>query len=404
MQVYMGIDWSSKKHDIVITDEKGKRLSAGVMEHSQQGFAKLEQMRKQLGVAPEACRVGLETAHTMLIDYLWQSGYENLYVIHPKIVNKSRERYRQSGAYDDQSDAYVISDLLRTDGHRFVPWRPGSPLLQELRTSVSFAQFLTKQSTMQANRLEAILRRYYPAARQLFSWPSPIACHFLLAYPTPAASRVLSYEAFCTFIKAHGHTQSRKWFKIDECLQDDYPQATPAVIAAGQAEAQPLAQMLLNTLTTKKQTLAQLQTLFQQHADAPIFASLPGAGELLAPALLVKFGEDRARFPTAASVQMLAGTAPITKRSGNTKRVLFRRACDKSFRYFAQQFARTSLATSDWALAYFQAATQRGLDHNHALRALGNRWLSITWKLWVNRKPYDETYHLQQRFARRRVH
>lgn len=369
------------------------------MEHNEKGFAKLEQMRKRLGVMQAECVIGLETAHTILIDNLWQSGYEHLRVIHPNIVNKSRERYRQSGAYDDQSDAFVISDLLRTDGHRFVPWHPGSPLLQEMRRSVSFAQFLTKQSTMKANRLEAILLRYYPAARSLFSWPSPIACHFLLAHPTLEAGCALTYTAFCDFLKAHGHTQSQTWLKIYEALQADYPQAAPAVVAASQAEALPLAQMLLSTLTAKKQALAHLNTLFAQHEDASIFASLPGAGELLAPALLVKFGEDRARFPTAASVQMLAGTAPITKRSGKRKRVLFRRACDKSFRYFTQQFARTSLGNSEWALAYYQDALHRGLDSHHALRCLANRWLSIIWKMWIDHTPYDETYHLQQRLS-----
>lgn len=403
MQVYIGIDWSSKKHDVVITDEAGTQVSAGVLEHSQKGFAKLEQMRKRLGVSQSECVIGLETAHTILIDYLWQTGYEEVRVIHPNIVNKSRERYRQSGAYDDQSDAYVISDLLRTDGHRFVPWCPGSSLLQKMRTTVSFAHFLTKQSTMQANRLEAALRRYYPATRHLFSWPSQIACHFLLAYPTPEAACALSYESYCDFLRTHGHTQSRTWFKSYDKLHSDYPQAAPAAVAAGQAEALPLAQMLLTTLKSKQQTLAHLQMLFNQHEDAPIFASLPGAGRLLAPALLVKFGEERARFPDASSVQMLAGTAPITKSSGKFKRVSFRRACDKSFRYFVQQFALNSLKESDWAYAYYQAATQRGLRHNQAFRSLGNRWLSIIWKMWLDRTPYNEAYHLQQRLARRRA-
>lgn len=68
------------------------------MEHSQSGFAKLDQMRQRLGVTQIVCN-WLETAHTLLIDYLWQSGYADLRVIHPNIVNKSRERYRQSGAY-----------------------------------------------------------------------------------------------------------------------------------------------------------------------------------------------------------------------------------------------------------------------------------------------------------------
>ena len=402
MKVYIGIDWSSKKHDIVITDEGGKCISAGVMEHSQKGFTKLEQMRRRLEIKRSECVIGLETAHTLVIDHLWQSGYEELRVIHPNIVNKSRERYRQSGAYDDQSDAYVLSDLLRTDGHRFTPWRPGSPLLQEMRTTVSFAHFLTKQSTMQANRLEAVLRRYYPAMRDLFSWPSQIACHFLLAHPTPEDASLLSYESYCEFLRTHGHTHSRTWLKSFDTLNADYPRATPAIVAASQAEALPLAQMLLATLKSKRQTLAHLQTLFQKHEDASIFASLPGAGKLLAPALLVKFGEERARFPSASTVQMLAGTAPITKRSGKRKRVSFRRACDKSFRYFVQQFALNSLKESDWAYAYFQAATQRGIRSNQAFRSLGNRWLSIIWKMWVDRTPYDEAYHLQQRLARHR--
>ncbi|MBV7339971.1 IS110 family transposase [Chloroflexi bacterium TSY] len=77
--------------------------------------------------------VGLETAHNLLIDYLWSSGYKNVYVVPPNVVNKSRERYSQSGAHNDKSDAYVIADLLRTDVHRFYPWSPGSELLQQMR-------------------------------------------------------------------------------------------------------------------------------------------------------------------------------------------------------------------------------------------------------------------------------
>ena len=246
MTVYIGIDWSRKKHDIVITDESGKRISSGVLEQSQAGYAKLEQMCEQLQVSRTECRVGLETAHTLLIDYLWQQGYEQVFVIHPNIVNRSRERYRQSGAYNDQSDAYVISDLLRTDGHRFTAWQPGSELLQTLRRETSLAHFLTRQSTRQANRLEAILLRYYPVARQLFSWPSPIVCHFVMTYPTPQASQALSYDEFCQFLKSHRHTQSRTWVTLYDRLHASQPKASAAVVAACQEEAKALAQMLLH--------------------------------------------------------------------------------------------------------------------------------------------------------------
>lgn len=50
-----------------------------------------------------------------------------------------------------------------------------------------------------------------------------------------------------------------------------------------------------------------IESVSHQHADAPLFASLPGAGPRLAPSLLAEWGDDRDRYPGAASVQELAG-------------------------------------------------------------------------------------------------
>jgi len=91
------------------------------------------------------------------------------------------------------------------------------------------------------------------------------------------------------------------------------------------------------------QAIAQLEAWFDQHPDAFIFKSMPGAGDLLAPGLLVKFGDHRDRFPTAGEVQALAGTCPVTVRSGKRKLVKFRQGCDREFRHFAVQFARAQV-------------------------------------------------------------
>jgi hypothetical protein len=40
------------------------------------------------------------------------------------------------------------------------------------------------------------------------------------------------------------------------------------------------------------QAITQLDAGFDQHPDAFIFKSLPGTGDLLAPGLLVKFGDE----------------------------------------------------------------------------------------------------------------
>ncbi|MBV7339754.1 IS110 family transposase [Chloroflexi bacterium TSY] len=40
---------------------------------------------------------------------------------------------QSGGARTDESDAYTIAELVRTDVHRFYPWHPGSELLQQMR-------------------------------------------------------------------------------------------------------------------------------------------------------------------------------------------------------------------------------------------------------------------------------
>jgi transposase len=153
-------------------------------------------------------------------------------------------------------------------------------------------------------------------------------------------------------------------------------------------------------IQAKKRALKELRVLFEAHPDYLVFNSLPGAGDLLAPALLAKFGDDRRRFPTPASVQALAGTCPVTEASGKWKVIKFRFACDREFRHTAQQWARCSLKQSVWANAYYEQVRPHCRSKSHAYRCLANRWLAIAWKLWQSREPYDEAYHLHQRALR----
>jgi transposase len=162
-------------------------------------------------------------------------------------------------------------------------------------------------------------------------------------------------------------------------------------------EAVQLATLLLRTVRAKNSMLRELKMLFEQHPDHDIFDSLPGAGKFLAPALLVKFGDDRQRFSSPAGVQALAGTCPVTDTSGKRRVIKFRRACDREFRDIAQKWAITSKPESLWATLYWEQVRPRCSSDSHAYRCLANRWLAIVWKLWQTGEVYDEAYHLQQR-------
>jgi hypothetical protein len=58
-------------------------------------------------------------------------------------------------------------------------------------------------------------------------------------------------------------------------------------------------------------------------------------------------------------------------------------------RALAQECARRS----PWAQTYYQQQRSRGKSHACAIRALGQRWLKILWKMWLSNSPYNPDFH-----------
>ena len=128
--------------------------------------------------------------------------------------------------------------------------------------------------------------------------------------------------------------------------------------------------------------------------DYPLFASLPGAGSILAPRLLVAFGEQRERYGSAAELQNYAGVAPVLERSGNKCWIHWRLACPTFLRQTFVEWAGSTIPRSFWAGAYYQRQRAKGCSHQAALRALAYKWIRIVYRCWQTRTPYDESVYL----------
>lgn len=408
MQVYIGIDWSEDKHDVSFMNLAGVEIASLTIPHSLDGFVQLDATRRKLELAPCDCVVGLETAHNLFIDYLWSQEYPQVYVLPPSVVKSNRGRYGQSGAKDDRSDARLIADILRTDCGRLQPWHPDQLLTRQMQAKLSLILHLTHQTTRLANRLRAVLLRYYPGAVRVFKsgLTSQIAPEFVLAYPTPAEAQALSYAEFDGFARRHAYPHRQELPGCFARLQAAYPLASPQTVLVYHKEAKLLARLLLETTRAKLSELAELQVLYRQHPNYAIFASLPGMGKLIGPGQLVKFGDDRQRFPNPQSVQALAGTCPVTDRSGKRRTVRFRYSCDKEWRYLCHAWglALVNNTQAPIAVAYFERIRPHCHSDRHAYRCVANRWLAIAWKLWYTGQIYNEAYHFQQRAARSKPH
>lgn len=127
------------------------------------------------------------------------------------------------------------------------------------------------------------------------------------------------------------------------------------------------------------------------HADSSVFASLPGAGQRLAPRLLAEWGDDRARYGSGRKVQALAGTAPVPKESGNYRHAKRRTACLKPLRNALYQFAWQSTRYEPWAKEYYHHKRAQGKSHSVAVRALSNTWVRILFRMWQTHQSYERT-------------
>jgi transposase len=401
MLVYIGIDWSEQKHDLAFMNEKGGLIEHTTIPHTWDGLMRIDRMCKSIGVSEQECLIGIETSHNLLIDYLLSKGYTKIYVIPPSMVKDCRGRFGASKARTDQSDAHLLADILRTDRSRLHCWQPDTILTQQIRAQVCQINFLTEEIIRIGNRLRTILLRYYPAALQVFSsLDAAITLAFIQAFPNSELATQLSFSEFQAFARQHHYPCPKQLPAAFARLHQSYPQPSQATTIIFQPQACLLAKILLELVHTKNVSLTELQITFQDHPDYPVFSSLPGAGKFLAPALLAKFGDDRMRFPTPQSLQAVAGTCPVTYSSGKRHIVAFRRACDQGFRSVTQQWAMESLRVSAWANSYFEMILPHTRSKSQAFRCLANRWLAIAWKLWQERTPYDEDYHLKQRALR----
>ncbi len=181
--------------------------------------------------------------------------------------------------------------------------------------------------------------------------------------------------------------------KIVEELHRPQLVASAAMIRAKSRLMLSLVKQLLVVLEDIASYDEAIAPLFLSHDDQELWSSLPRAGKRLAPRLLAEWGDDRARYVDAGSVQALAGTAPVPFQSGNYAKAHKRFACLKPLRNALHQFAWQSTRKEEWARDYYQRKRAEGKTHSMAVRALANVWVRIIYRMWVSQTSYQtETF------------
>jgi transposase len=386
---FAGVDWASRGHEICVVDDRGQPVERFAVEHSEPGLRTLGRRLAKAGVS----RVAIERPDGPVIDALFAAGLE-VVVIASRHVKALRTRYGTAGNKDDRSDAYILGDVLRTDGHRLRSLRPDAPATVTLRATVRARKDLVQTRLRLTQQLRAQLDLIFPGAVGLFAdLDSPIALRFLLRFPSAAKAAWLSPKRMAAWLRAEGYCGRTSADELCRRLE-----AAPLGLTGPEAEARAAVSLaFVRALLAVREQIGELEGRIREqlelHPDGAIFRSLPRAGQVRAAALLAEIGDVRERFPTPESLACLAGAAPSTRQSGQHLAVTFRFACDKKLRDALIDFAEDSRFANPWAAAVYQRAIERKKTHPHAGRILARAWVYVLWRCWQDRVPYDPARH-----------
>jgi transposase len=385
---YGGLDWATDAHAVAIVDHDGSVVSEFSVKHTGDGLADLCRRLRRARVK----RVAIERPDGPVVDALMEAGLE-VVVVSSRSVKALRERYGTAGNKSDRSDAYVLADCSRTDGHRWASLKPDTPATVTLRSHVRARKDLVETRVATCNQLRAHLRVVFPGAVGLFrDLDSSISLRFLERFPSAGRSGWLSEKRLGAWLRANGYCGRKSPSELYARLAaaphgpNDDGDTRAAVALAFVA--------VLKTLRTQIDELdSRIAELLDNHPDAHIFKSLPRSGTVRAATLLAEMGDCRERFPQPEAFVCLAGVAPSTRASGRHRVVSFRWAADNKLREALCDFAGDSWRANPWAEARYRQLRADGKTHPHATRILARSWAHIIWRCWQDGTAYDPTKH-----------
>jgi transposase len=411
MSVFVGLDWGGSSHAVCVLDGSGKVLDRFNVAHDLDGLADLVARLRRRG-PPGETPIAIERPSGLLVDRLVEAGFL-VTPIHPHVVKACRPRDRAVAAKSDPGDAYLLADILRTDGHRLAPLEPQSDAIKALRALVRGRDDLVATKVVLANQLRALLESFWPGPIACFAdIASPIALAFLDRYPTPDSAARLGEKRMAGFLAQNQYGGRRPAADVLARLRAAAPGAAAAEAEAPRAsrDARPcrdgssalrsmgeLVRALVRCLESLVAQIAKLTSRIEHAvADLPegrIVMSFPRAGKICAAQITAELGAVRARFQSEDHLAAEAGVAPVTYQSGKSRGVGWRWACNKRLRAAITCFADNSRHASPWAALVYRRARARGCKHAHAARILARAWIRILWRAWQDGTTYDPHIH-----------
>ena len=392
---FVGIDWAAQEHVVSLYDGAGNKIGQRKFSHGGTGLTDMiAWLLKASGGEPGEIHVGIETPHGPIVEALLERRF-NVYSINPKQLDRFRDRFTVAGAKDDSRDADVLSDSLRTDMRAFRKLSIADPLIVELREWSRIDEELKVEHGRLTNRLKHQLWRYYP---QMLELADDVGAKWFLelfeAVPTPEKAANVREKTIARILKNHRIRRFDAAHVLAE-LRKPALAVAPGTIEAATAHIRSLIgriRIINGQLADAGQQLDRLCKKLSEpvadedgeaapgqkpeQRDAAILDSLPGVARTVLATLLAEAPDTLQRRDYHA-LRALCGSAPVTRRSGKSRMVVRRYACNHRLRNATYHWAQNAIQHDHTSREKYDALRARGHGHARALRSIIDRLLSV---------------------------
>ena len=319
---FIGLDWADAQHDVCLQVAGSDKREGKTLAHQPEVIeAWVTDLRQRFEGQPIA--MALELNKGPIVEALRQYDGLVLFHINPLMLARYRQAFTPSRAKDDPTDAELQLELLLRHRDKLKPLMPQSPEMRALAQLVEHRRRLVGDRVRITNRLTSTLKTYFPHALQWFPHKDTMLfCDFLSQWPTLKAAQLARRRTLERFFHQH-HVRDEQ--RIHECLAA-IKSAVP--LTTDEGVMMPNALMAQALMTQLRVCLAAIERFdhaiaerAQRHPDYALFEALPGAGPVLAPRLLVAFGEQRERYGAAEEMQQYAGHCQVVEAEACIRRV-----------------------------------------------------------------------------------
>ena len=252
---WVGFDWGDREHAWVIQWADTGQREQGRLEQSPEALdAWVCQWMSRLNGRRMA--VAIEQKHGAVVWMLLKYDCVEIYPIHPQATGQFRQALYPSGSKSDPTDADLLLELLVHHRDRLRPLEHEDETIRRLVILVEQRRHWVEEKKRHGNRqraqrktLEAFLRRHRRSPEEAVAWVDQVRAAL------PAVQ--------------------------DAALMESYVLEVTALVG------------LLNQMKASIQKFDDvIQELSRQHPHGMIAQSLPGAGPVMAPRLLPRWGAD----------------------------------------------------------------------------------------------------------------